>query len=73
MYKNHGFKNIFSFRATQAEVILGVHNLETPEETQQVFTVEKTGFIIHEYYNSSRIRHDIAVLVLDKPVESSGK
>lgn len=65
-------KKSFHSRATRAEVIPGAHNLETLKEAE-VITVEKEAFIIHEYYNSSRIRHDIGVLVLEKPVESDGK
>lgn len=63
---------LYFFRAKEAIVTFGIHNMASPEKTKKTYTVKEDMFLIHEKYNSSRNRHDIAVLVLDQPAIPNG-
>lgn len=57
------------FRSEEKDIIvrLGDHDLTIPDETKpEDFNV--TRIIRHEDYSNITYRHDIALLVLDKPI-----
>ncbi|CAH1106977.1 unnamed protein product [Psylliodes chrysocephalus] len=52
--------------ATEAEIILGAHNIETPDEEGQQHMVA-TEFKIHEKFDPKKIHDDIALIQLPRP------
>lgn len=50
------------------QVIMGVHNIFTVEETQARTIVERSNYIVHENYDPQLLYNDIALLFLTKAV-----
>lgn len=43
-------------------VLLGAHDIFKPEETTQMFSVDKSEIITHENYQSSTLSNDVSLL-----------
>ncbi|XP_058121352.1 brachyurin-like [Anopheles ziemanni] len=54
--------------ATGGTAIIGAHNRNEVEPTQQRIRFSTSGIIAHPQYDSSNIRNDIAVVRLDSPI-----
>lgn len=61
------------FRTNGAVLNLGFHTLSDPGDFGVTFNVTKDSYLIHENYKEKPLRHDIAVIVLQKPVTINGK
>lgn len=49
------------------QVVLGAHNINVNEATQQRQTVQPSGYRIHAQYNRQNLNNDIAILILPSP------
>nr|CAI5830603.1 unnamed protein product [Callosobruchus analis] len=54
------------------QVVLGAHNISNPEEEGQLRIIS-TRFIIHKEWDAKKVRNDIALVILPKPVDTSSK
>lgn len=53
-------------RAQSVEVILGAHNIQEEESTQQV--IRSRAIIVHEDWDSSKVLNDIAIIFLSRKI-----
>ncbi|CAH1803293.1 unnamed protein product, partial [Owenia fusiformis] len=66
----HCVFTVFGMMYETISVSAGRHDLEKDElDTKQDRTVNKSNFIVHEKWNDAYFNNDIAILVLDEPLE----
>jgi chymotrypsin len=58
-----------SFRGRHCKIVLGAHNIQQTENTQEVQIA--ASFIIHEMYYGRQLAYDIALIALSSPASLS--
>lgn len=60
------------FRADEAQVILGAHNVTNRNETTQQVQISNT-FVVHKYWGDVLVNNDIALIELPQEATLNGK